>query len=321
MKLLGPEDELLLERARDGMVPSAEDHARIKRKLLVQIGAGVAAGASTVGGAANAAAGPALATGTGTATGIAAHAGGIALGVKAVAVFVLVGAVGAGLTLASRSSPQVLSAPARPVASVRSPAPFGSGPAAAPRAESPPPATAPSAEVVQGRISSGALPKSPPATAEHEQLPSRPLPSASTLLPLDHPRSASGTSPAAALPGPVAETRVASTSDVHGASVSTASASSASSEHPSSVGQEADLLRRADLALKANDPQAALTLLDQHAAEFPHGVLVEERDAERVVVLCALSRQGEAQAVARAFLRDNPLSPLAGRVRASCATP
>jgi hypothetical protein len=89
----------------------------------------------------------------------------------------------------------------------------------------------------------------------------------------------------------------------------------------SSVAEEADLLRRADRTLKANDPQGALALLDRHAAQFPHGVLVEERDAERVVVLCALARVDDARALAAAFLRDRPRSPLAERVRASCATP
>jgi RNA polymerase sigma-70 factor (ECF subfamily) len=81
---------------------------------------------------------------------------------------------------------------------------------------------------------------------------------------------------------------------------------------------EADLLRGVDAALKAGNAARALAKLDQHRATFPSGMLVEEREAERVVVLCALGRTDEARAAASVFLRDRPRSPLAGRVRASC---
>jgi hypothetical protein len=89
-------------------------------------------------------------------------------------------------------------------------------------------------------------------------------------------------------------------------------------EGPASVEAEAELLREADVARKAGDAPRALALLDEHSARFPHGVLVQEREAERVVVLCALGRADEARAAASAFLREWPRSPLAGRVRASC---
>jgi hypothetical protein len=59
-------------------------------------------------------------------------------------------------------------------------------------------------------------------------------------------------------------------------------------------------------------------MIDQHRARFPNGTMVEERESERIVVLCALGRTDEARAAASAFLRDRPRSPLAGRVRASC---
>ena len=90
---------------------------------------------------------------------------------------------------------------------------------------------------------------------------------------------------------------------------------------PTTVAAEAELLRRADAAAKAGDPGGALALVDEHAARFPAGILVEERQAERIVVLCALGRVNDARAVAAVFLRDRPRSPLAGRVRASCAVP
>jgi hypothetical protein len=87
---------------------------------------------------------------------------------------------------------------------------------------------------------------------------------------------------------------------------------------PATVAAEAELLRRADAALKAADPSRALALLGEHATTFPNGILVEERDAERIVVLCALGRTEDARAAAAQFLRLRPRSPLSQRVRESC---
>jgi hypothetical protein len=87
---------------------------------------------------------------------------------------------------------------------------------------------------------------------------------------------------------------------------------------PATVAAEADLLRQADAAVKAGDAARALALLGEHATKFPSGMLVEERESERVVVLCALGRTGEARAAAAQFLRLRPRSPLSQRVRESC---
>jgi len=90
---------------------------------------------------------------------------------------------------------------------------------------------------------------------------------------------------------------------------------------PSTVGAEAALLRRADSALKSGDPSRARALLDEHASTFPRGILSEEREAERVIVLCALGQVAQARAAAATFLRARPRSPLAARVRGSCGGP
>jgi len=87
---------------------------------------------------------------------------------------------------------------------------------------------------------------------------------------------------------------------------------------PASVAAEAELLREADEAVKAGDPTRALALLDRHAASYPNAILTEEREAERVVVLCALGRSAEARAAGAAFLASHPRSPMTARVRASC---
>lgn len=121
------------------------------------------------------------------------------------------------------------------------------------------------------------------------------------------------TEPAPARPAPMAPSRP------HARHAETA-IPGASPDVAGAVGAEAQLLRDADAALRANDAPRALALLNQHAASFPNGVLVEERTAERVVVLCALGRTAEARDLASRFLEEHRRSPLAERVRGSCAS-
>jgi outer membrane protein assembly factor BamD (BamD/ComL family) len=94
---------------------------------------------------------------------------------------------------------------------------------------------------------------------------------------------------------------------------------SAPEERGVSVVAEAHLLRDAEAALRAGDVGRATALLEEHARVFPHGVLVEERDAERVLVLCAAGQVDTARTEAQRFFEAHPESPLARRVRASCA--
>ena len=85
------------------------------------------------------------------------------------------------------------------------------------------------------------------------------------------------------------------------------------------VALETRLLRDADEALRAGNGLRALALVEEHARSFPSGILAEERDAERVTVLCALGRVAQAREAAATFERDHPRSPLLARVRSSCA--
>jgi outer membrane protein assembly factor BamD (BamD/ComL family) len=85
------------------------------------------------------------------------------------------------------------------------------------------------------------------------------------------------------------------------------------------VAEEARLLRDADASLRAGDTAGATRWLDEHARLFPHGVLAEERDVQRVFVLCAAGQTDAARAEAGRFLVSYPQSLLAGRVRTSCA--
>lgn len=85
------------------------------------------------------------------------------------------------------------------------------------------------------------------------------------------------------------------------------------------LGAETRLIEAAQQELGAGQGQRALDLLDRHRDEFPSGALAEERDFARVIALCQLGRQNEANAVAVSFLRAAPSSPLVPRLRKSCA--
>jgi hypothetical protein len=84
---------------------------------------------------------------------------------------------------------------------------------------------------------------------------------------------------------------------------------------------EMGLLTSSQAAIQRGDYSAALAKLDEHQKAFPAGVLSEERTAARIVALCGAGRQAEARSLAAAFLARHPSSPLAPRVRGSCAGP
>ena len=86
----------------------------------------------------------------------------------------------------------------------------------------------------------------------------------------------------------------------------------------SRLAAEAALLQAAQTALASGAPAAALLQLEQHAREFPAGALAQEREALRVVALCAAGREREGRAEAATFLRAHAGSVLAERVRGAC---
>lgn len=89
----------------------------------------------------------------------------------------------------------------------------------------------------------------------------------------------------------------------------------------STLSEEATLLERAQRALAAREPGVALETLAEHERRFPRGALAEEREAAKVLALCALGRVNEARALARAFVNASPRSVLVPRVEHSCAAP
>ena len=99
---------------------------------------------------------------------------------------------------------------------------------------------------------------------------------------------------------------------------SSTSASKTTEESADSLVAETQRLREAHGALRGGDPEKALALLSEQAAEGEGQKLREERAAARVLALCKLGRVDEANTEAAAFLVQNPRSPLADRVRNAC---
>jgi hypothetical protein len=88
--------------------------------------------------------------------------------------------------------------------------------------------------------------------------------------------------------------------------------------HRDNLEAEMRWVRAADAALRGGDVGLALSLLNQHAHEFPNGVLTEEREGLRVVAGCQGGASPVVERAATRFLQRAPRSLLAGRVRAAC---
>jgi hypothetical protein len=98
-------------------------------------------------------------------------------------------------------------------------------------------------------------------------------------------------------------------------------AEGASAPQGPDLSEELALLRAAHGALRVGDGAAALASVEAHLARFPEGSLRTEAEAARVLSLCALGRTAEARQAGARFLERSGGSPLAGKVRASCAFP
>jgi len=170
--------------------------------------------------------------------------------------------------------------------------------------------------VLIGAVGAIALPRimARPATSAREVAPS------ASVLAHDDPTQTSGgsvevTPPATSLaspePSPIAKPALPALTP----------AAPPSAVRAPALSEEVALLQRAERALRDGKPEQALSVLSEHARQFPKGELRAERTAARIAALCALHRQAEARRDAAAFLRQWPSSPLAAQVRASCAAP
>lgn len=82
--------------------------------------------------------------------------------------------------------------------------------------------------------------------------------------------------------------------------------------------EELALIRGALLSLRDGSPMRALSLLGEHAIQYPRGVFASERRGLRVIALCTAGRLDEGREQRKVFLREEGASPMAERVRNSC---
>ena len=81
--------------------------------------------------------------------------------------------------------------------------------------------------------------------------------------------------------------------------------------------EELALLARVDRAIRASEPELALTLLDELERRHPRSSLGEERAAARLLADCLL-REPSASARAERFVREQAGSVYVERVRSAC---
>jgi hypothetical protein len=295
---LKPENRALFEAAREDLAPTDGDRVRVAKALGLSVGvsAGIAS-ATAKAGAASVATSPAV-------LGVSS----VIVAAKWVAVVAI--AVGVGIGVGDMALDR-----AKTACSPSPPAAVSAGAESA-RESSLPQAPGP----VRTRIVGEETPMAPRV----QPLPGSPVYATESPKPIDGARArlASSTSSMAAQAGAVPPSEALS------APVQAASSASSPEAAPSAgaaaaaggvrVAEEAHLLREADAALRAGDTAGAGRFLDDHARLFPHGVLAEERDLQRVVLLCAAGQVAAARVAAGRFLSAYPQSVFAGRVRASC---
>jgi hypothetical protein len=114
-------------------------------------------------------------------------------------------------------------------------------------------------------------------------------------------------------PGPHAPIKATS------AAIGVAHGPATRSKAAASLTREAELLAAVQSELRANNPERALALLDEHERAYSGGALSEERQAVRVLALCQAGKWTAARHEAVEFLQTAPRSPLVPRIQSSCA--
>jgi hypothetical protein len=85
--------------------------------------------------------------------------------------------------------------------------------------------------------------------------------------------------------------------------------------------REARALADVQRALREGRSTEALAMLAAQNREFAGGALGQEREAARIMALCAVGRVAEGRPAAERFLTANPSSPVATHIRSSCGVP
>ena len=302
---LDNEARALLELARDAHDPGDDDRTRVRAALASRIGvaaglglaAGLGAAAKTT---ATATAGAGAGAGAGvTAGAIGAGAGALKLIGTALIVSATLGAGAAAVHHARRASVVRVAAVAERASSL-SPrraetvaAPAIAGPAVAPPAVGAPAAAAETA---------------PPEVPAPE---SDPTHQSAKTASLDAPPGISNGAKKPSLAQ--ATVPVVPAAPKQGHDDPTGVRAPARPSVPA-VADEASLFHDGIVALRSGQPARALVLFDFHARLYPHGVLAEEREAERALALADLGRTTEARAAIDRFVQAHAASPLAARL-------
>ena len=301
MSDLTPEARALLDSAMPGLEPTADQRMRVRSAVTAQIAVGIAAGAAVAvaskgaAGAASAgvvgagaavvgAGGVTAGTATAGAAGFSATMAGASLitplFVKVAASLALVGAIGVGTaTYESARAPKATPEHRAETSTVLKPS-------------TPVAATAKAAARPRIDIPEPGDPAtSSPSPVTAAQVMPAPAPVTRFAAPVTP-----GAAPATNPPPPVIAARAPA----------------------SSIGAEVALLGAANAEMQGGNAPRALTLLDDHARRFPLGALTEEREAARILALCAVGRGDESREAKGRFLREHPSSPHVARVRSAC---
>lgn len=144
-------------------------------------------------------------------------------------------------------------------------------------------------------------------------VPSSAVPVAPTVAPEMAPVRESGTVSIAALPDAPTEPKKTSTRTTK------APPAGASAPKAEGIGEELELVRAAQKALREGSPSDALVALDAHGERFPRGALREERMTLQVLSLCALGDLPNARRIRGELEKLAPASSHLQRL--DCAAP
>jgi hypothetical protein len=286
------EREALFAQARRAAAPKENDRRQVRTALARRLAATATATVTTT--AVKAAA-------SGASTANVAGAAGISALAKTLVAVVAVAVVAGGAAIATTTS----SAPVIPVTRVVS-APR----AAAPSLASPPGSVAritPQAEprhAAPSPVQASAPTSTSPSLGPSPTTP-RSGPRRDPIAVAAEPRPSAFVAPAPA-PASMATPPLAPVAPV------------APTASPSDVAAEIGLMADMQSALRDGDARGVLSLVGEHDRRFPASAWAPEREGARVLARCMEAAPHEARTLGQAFLDAHPLSPLSGRVRATC---
>jgi len=125
----------------------------------------------------------------------------------------------------------------------------------------------------------------------------------------------------AALPGPRAPSSPALAATQSFPTSPAPAVATSASANAVTLTREARALADVQRALSEGRSREVLLMLAEQNREFAGGALGQEREAARIMALCAAGRLAEGRAAAVRFLSTNAGSPVAAHLRDSCRVP